>query len=127
MQAGADPGFDTRFREWFAASDGDASLTWIAEDSEPVGMLQLFIHERMPAPDRDTGGWGYVGLVFVLPEHRNAGLGRRLVDTALAYATECGFSRVVLHPTEQAVPLYRRAGFDPTDRYLQWTRPDFGP
>lgn len=118
-----DPGFEDRFVEWFRATDG-FSVTWLAEDDAPVGMLQLFVHDRMPAPSRDTGGWGYVGLVFVLPDRRNAGVGRRLVDTAVGYANEHGFSRLLLHPTEDAVPLYRRAGFDPTNRYLLWSRTD---
>lgn len=117
----ADPGFETRFATW-AEETRAMSVAWLAElRAEPVGMLHMFVHARMPMPDRDTAGWGYIGLLFVLPANRDCGLGGRLLDTALNYAREHHLSRILLHPTERAVPLYRRTGFDPAGQYLAWT------
>jgi GNAT superfamily N-acetyltransferase len=72
----------------------------------------------MPAPGRDGGGWGYVGQAFVRAEHRDAGVGRLLLDAALAEARALGFDRVVLNPSARSVPFYRRAGFVPADGLL---------
>ncbi|MEQ4207561.1 GNAT family N-acetyltransferase [Actinopolymorpha sp. B9G3] len=117
----ADPDFEARFAHWMTATD-HCSVSWLAEaDSQPAGMLQMFVHARMPMPDRDPGGWAYIGVLFVRPDHRNVGLGRRLLDAALTYAEEQGLSRVLLHPTERAMSFYRRAGLEPADRYLVWT------
>lgn len=117
----ADPGFEARFADWFEMTV-DGSVGWLTEvDAHPVGMLHMFVHARMPTPARDTAGWAYVGVLFVESEYRNAGLGRRLLDKAFEYATDHGLSRILLHPTEKAVPLYRRAGFRVAGQYLAWS------
>jgi GNAT superfamily N-acetyltransferase len=108
----ADAGFESRFAGWFTAQLARGSLAWIAEaGAAPVGMLVMFVHERMPEPDRDAGRWGYVGNVFVLPAHRDAGIGGQLLDAALSHADAHGFARVVLNPSPRSVPFYERAGF----------------
>lgn len=38
--------------------------------------------------------------------------GSRLLAAVLAHADARGFARVVLHPSERAIPFYRRFGFD---------------
>lgn len=108
----ADPTFEERFAAWYADVLGRGSRAWLAYSrSEPIGMLLLFMQDRMPEPVRDPGRWGYIGNVFVLPEYRDAGVGGRLVDAALAHADEHHFARVILHPSQRSIPLYRRAGF----------------
>jgi len=124
---GADPGFEARFAEWAAVTDG-RSVAWLAElRGEPVGMLHMFVQPRMPMPDRDTARWAYIGVLFVLSGYRDAGLGTRLLGTALDHATEHGLSRILLHPTERAIPLYRRTGFAPADQYVVWSAADSQP
>ncbi|MDQ3627874.1 MAG: GNAT family N-acetyltransferase [Actinomycetota bacterium] len=113
----ADDGFDVRFAQWYAQQLDCGARAWLALDGgNPVGMLVMFVHERMPEPDRDAGRWGYVGNVFVLPHHREAGVGRRLLDAALDH----GFARVVLNPTPRSVPFYERAGFGGDHPLLVW-------
>ena len=108
----ADPGVEQRFAAWYADQLGKGSQAWIAHaEADPVGMLLMFLHERMPEPDREPGGWGYIGNVFVLPAHRDSGVGRLLLDAAVAYADAQGFARLVLNPTPRSVPFYARTGF----------------
>jgi GNAT superfamily N-acetyltransferase len=56
--------------------------------------------------------------VFVLAEHRYAGVGTALHEAAVAHARREGFVRLVLNPSERSVPLYERFGFRPS-RLLQ--------
>jgi GNAT superfamily N-acetyltransferase len=108
-----DPEFGSRFAGWHVGA-AQQRLFWIAEaGSRAVGMLNLSVFERMPRPGRPGSSWGYVGNVFVLAAHRNQGIGARLLDAALAHARRCGFARVVLSPSERAIPFYARAGFRP--------------
>ena len=60
----------------------------------------------------------YVANVFVLAEHRYAGVGTALHEAAVAHARREGFVRLVLNPSERSVPLYERFGFRPS-RLLQ--------
>lgn len=80
------------------------------------------VFDRMPRPGRRPGGWGYLGNAFVLATQRNQGIGRLLLDAALAFAADHRFARVVLSPSERSIPFYRRAGFRSADELLVWTR-----
>ena len=57
----------------------------------------------------------------MLAAYRNQGIGSQLLGTVLSYADEHGFARVVLSPTERAIPFYQRAGFRPANELLLWT------
>jgi GNAT superfamily N-acetyltransferase len=117
-ESAEDPDFERRFSEWWERESA-RRVTWLAEvDSTPVGMLNMAVFERMPRPNRLTSRWGYIANVFVLDEHRNAGIGRQLLDAAIDHARANGFARLVLSPTERAVPFYRRAGFGAADELL---------
>lgn len=110
-----DQGFQERFAAWYAR-ESSRRLTWLAEDDgRAVGMMNLVIFERMPRPGRDPGRWGYLANAYVRPDHRNQGIGARLIDAIVGYADAGGFARVVLSPSERSIPLYQRAGFGPAD------------
>jgi GNAT superfamily N-acetyltransferase len=118
-----DEEFGARFASWYE-EEASRRLTWLAQDeSEAVGMMNLVIFERMPRPGPDPGRWGYLANAYVRPGHRNQGIGARLVEAILAYADGCGFARVVLSPSQRAIPFYRRAGFGPADALLSRERP----
>jgi GNAT superfamily N-acetyltransferase len=127
----ADDTFEARFAAWFQR-ESKQRLTWLAFADGfdgPVGMLNMLVFERMPFPlspatERPTR-WGYVANSFVLAEHRNAGLGRELMDACTSHADGQDFARIVLSPTERSVPFYARAGFEPATSLMVrhgWTR-----
>lgn len=116
-----DPDFEQRFAAWWARESA-RRISWLAEvDHRLVGMMNLAVFERMPRPGRAPSRWGYLGNAFVLAPHRNQGIGRQLLDALLGYASEHSFARVVLSPTDRAVPFYRRAGFGAADVLMVWT------
>jgi GNAT superfamily N-acetyltransferase len=116
-----DPGFEDRFAAWFAR-ESSRRITWLAETSACLaGAMSLAVFERMPRPGRAPGRWGYLANAFVLAAYRNQGIGGQLLGAVLSYADEHGFARVVLSPTERAIPFYQRAGFRPANELLLWT------
>jgi ribosomal protein S18 acetylase RimI-like enzyme len=56
-------------------------------------------------------GVGSIYGMAVRPEARGHGIASALTDALLAQARELGCRSVVLHSSEQAVGVYRRAGF----------------
>jgi GNAT superfamily N-acetyltransferase len=110
--------FEREFAAWYAAESG-RRLIWIATvGDQPVGMLSVVEFHRMPRPDRLVSRWGYISNVFVLAAHRNGGIGRELLDTAIAAAKDRGYARLVLSPSPRAVPLYERSGFARADELM---------
>jgi len=113
-----DPQFERRFAAWWER-ESRRRLTWLATlRGEAVGMLNMAVFERMPRPGRPMSQWGYIANVFVLDRHRNRGIGGRLLGAAIAHARSERYARLVLSPTEQALPFYRRAGFRAADELL---------
>jgi len=106
-----DEEFDDRFLGWYERESG-RRVSWLAEVSgEAVGMMNLAIFDRMPQPGRDVGTWGYLANAFVLAAYRNQGVGSLLLRALLAHADARRYVRVVLRPSERAIPFYERAGF----------------
>jgi GNAT superfamily N-acetyltransferase len=111
----ADREFERHVAAWIVA-EGDRRLIWIASlDGEPAGLASLLEYHRMPRPDRLDSRWGYVGNMFVREELRNRGVGAALLAAIIGESGTRGYARLVLSPTERAVPLYRRAGFVDAD------------
>jgi GNAT superfamily N-acetyltransferase len=63
----------------------------------------------------DFATFGYIGDVFVVPEHRGRGLGKRLIRDILAHPELAGFRRWLL-ATDDAHGLYAQFGFTPLAR-----------
>lgn len=109
--AGSDADFEQRMDDWLAL-EGARRTVWLATlAGTPVGMASMFEYRRMPRPGRPDSRWGYVSNMFVREEHRNRGIGSALLTTIVAAADERGYARLVLSPSERALPFYRRAGF----------------
>ena len=118
-----DASFASRFHTWFIAEARQRTFWLATTGTEAVGMTNLLTFERMPGPDIDAGGWGYLGNMYVRQAHRDRGVGTLLLRALIAHADAHGLERIVLSPTERSIPFYRRAGFDSADQLLLRPRP----
>lgn len=106
-----EPGFARRMAEWLD-SEGARRTTWLAEQGgEPVGMASMVEYLRMPKPGRGDSRWGYLSNMFVREDARDGGIGSALLEAVIAAADERGYARLVLSPSDRAIPFYARAGF----------------
>lgn len=107
----ADAAFEGRLSDWLA-TERDRRTTWLAwARQDAIGMASLFEYRRMPRPGRNDSRWGYLSNMFVRDEFRNQGVGSALLAAIVATADEREYARLVLSPSERAVPFYQRAGF----------------
>jgi GNAT superfamily N-acetyltransferase len=106
-----EPDFAKRVAVWFEEEKQQRTI-WLAwERSRAVGMVSLVEFRRMPTPGKPDTCWGYVGHMFVRADARDRGIGAELMAALINTADERGYVRLLLSPSERAVPFFRRAGF----------------
>lgn len=106
--------------DWRARVGEDAPPAWLAWlGDRPVGTVTLLHHDDLAEDEQ-----GIVAM-WVSASARGRGVGRALVEAALAEARARGARRVLLDVADDNGParaLYERAGFRPTGRsgLLPW-------
>ena len=116
--------FIERCTAWMrdALADGAAWRCWVAvADGDIIGHLWLQLIEKIPNPIVELERHAYITNVFVLPDARSRGTGRRLIEAALAFCREQGVDSVLLWPSQRSRPLYERLGFAPPSDVLEQT------
>lgn len=114
------------FEERFAR---DEVWTWFAEAPEPradglcAGVVTLLLGPVAPRPTDLRTVEAHVINMFVLPEHRSAGLGRRLITAGIDKAAAYGVRTVMLHATEDGRPMYESLGFAPHPDWMELPLP----
>ena len=76
--------------------------------------------------DRRSDTTAVLKWIFVAAEARNKGLGSWLIDTAIAFAQQVGYKRLILCTATQmeaAHYLYRKKGFVFKENVTLWRRP----
>ena len=102
---------------------------WFAEPDEPrddglcAGVVAMLLGPVAPRPRETRTLEAHVINMFVLPEHRQVGLGRRLLDTALDAAEQRDVRTVVLHAAPDGRPLYESTGFRPHPDWMELPLP----
>ena len=103
---------------WEAHLDSHVPFLALLAPSRAVGMVWLALAARVPRPGRTSRLCGDVQSLYVVPEHRSAGIGTALVRAVLQHAEALGLEHVTVHSNERAVSLYERAGFTSTRELL---------
>jgi GNAT superfamily N-acetyltransferase len=101
---------DDEWRARFVPRPGGVNVVEVDENGSFVGMASGFVADESP----DVA---YLVGMFVIPERRGSGIGRRLVGAVESWAVELGLRRVELEvnpAVPAAVQLYERCGFHPT-------------
>ena len=111
--------FTAELSEWWAPHQS-SHFAFVARISGPeiVGMAWVALVARPPRPGDLARASADVQSVFVMPSHRNRGLGSELVRAATDHATRHGAARVSVHSGRLAVPVYERLGFESSPQLL---------
>lgn len=113
-----DPGFEAAFAQWWRLELPRRTF-WLAEVGSEragwtaVGSINVVEIVNMPRPGRRGGRIGQVGSAFVLSAFSDRGVAGALLARAVEHARERRYRRLLLAPTGNSAPFYRRAGFAP--------------
>lgn len=87
--------------------------SWLAEHGggPAVGVVSVLLRELPPHPSTPVQHEGYVINVYVVPDHRRAGVARALMERCVAAGPSLPVRELVLRATEAGRPLYASLGF----------------
>ena len=85
---------------------------WVAEtDFRLTGNLYVEIIPKLPRPREFDKHYAYMTNVYVIEEARNAGVGGKLVEAAIAWVASADMEFIIVWPSAESVPFYERHGF----------------
>ena len=91
---------------------------WVLDDGkELAGHVCVQLFEKLPNPVKNEPELhAYVTNFYVIPEMRNQGLGKKLLEKALSWCRTQGTDAIILWATPESRSLYRRCGLaEPED------------
>jgi GNAT superfamily N-acetyltransferase len=90
---------------------------WVAEDGKRLlGHVCVQLIEKIPNPVNEPELHAYLTNFYVVPEMRDRGLGKKLLNKALSWCRTRETDAVILWATLASRSLYRRCGLaQPTD------------
>jgi ribosomal protein S18 acetylase RimI-like enzyme len=85
----------------------------VSEERSLCGCMYLQFVDKVPIPGEIQRAWGYVTNAYVSIEQRGHGIGRELLNLLIDVAQARNLEFLIVWPSQEAVPLYERAGFRP--------------
>jgi GNAT superfamily N-acetyltransferase len=107
---------DEAYAAYLPAHLADGSMVaWVVElDGQICASGAVSILRDYPPHYANLRGWmPMLHGMYTLPEHRRKGYARRIVEQAIAYCRENGFSVLSLNASREGRPLYESLGFKP--------------
>ena len=106
-----------------AQARGDC-VHWIADvNGAPVAAMSVVVVRKVTSPEGAERRWAYLTNCYVLAEHRNTGVGSRLLQAIQSWAKDQAFECIIVWPSERAFPFYERSEFQRPEDMLVWTAP----
>ena len=98
---------------------GDFQAYVAVVDGRVVATSGLIVRQNPPSAKNLEGREGFVLNVYTIPAFRGRRIATALLERTIVAAREAGCGRVVLHASDRAVPIYKRAGFVPVNTEMR--------
>lgn len=101
--------------------------SWLAEDAGNCqGIVSVLLHDVPPLPEDSRTRQGLIINMYVLPEERQRGVGRALLEACLGSAPELGIRKFYLRATDDGRPMYLQTGFASDGNWMELKQPPVG-
>lgn len=119
--------FVRRCTSWMQKRFDSGSSTWrcwVAYDGKQLlGHVCVQLFEKMPNPVNEPEVHAYLTNFYVVPEKRDRGVGRRLLEKALLWCRAEGVDAIILWAGPGSRSLYRRCGLGESADIFELRRP----
>jgi GNAT superfamily N-acetyltransferase len=97
---------------------------WVADDGKQLlGHVCVQLFEKMPNPVNEPELHAYLTNLYVVPEKRDRGLGKKLLAKALLWCRGQGTDAIILWASPESKSLYRRCGLRESADIFELRRP----
>jgi GNAT superfamily N-acetyltransferase len=97
---------------------------WVVDDGKQLlGHVCIQLFEKMPNPVNEPELHAYLTNLYVVPEKRDQGLGRKLLEKALLWCRGQGVDAIILWASPESRSLYRRCGLGESADIFELRRP----
>jgi GNAT superfamily N-acetyltransferase len=104
--------FIGQFVSWMDKNSGKDLMHWVAEqDGALIGVISVRIIPMLPSPEGPDDRFGYLTNSYVLPQHRDKGIGTALLAAVKDWALGERLELLAVWPSERAYPFYQRSGY----------------
>ncbi|RGY98232.1 GNAT family N-acetyltransferase [Clostridium sp. AM58-1XD] len=97
----------------------DGHVACFACSEEIIGCGGICIYQEMPSPDNPTGLCAYLMNIYIRPQFRGQGAGKRIVLWLMEQAMQRGITKIYLETSDCGRKLYQKIGFTPMMDYLK--------
>lgn len=85
---------------------------WIAEENKKiVSHIYTELIHKVPRPGRITYPFVYMTNVYTIPDHRNKGIGSRLISAINEWVKENKYEFIIVWPSEDSINYYKKNGY----------------
>lgn len=88
-------------------------------EGELIAACMVCLYDTSPAVDNPSGRYAELRNVYTKPPYRGRGIARELVLWSMEEAKRRGAGKMRLHYTEDGLPLYKKLGFVPEEKYME--------
>ncbi len=103
-----------------ALENGEHVACFACAGEKIVGCGGVCLYREIPSPDNLSGKCGYLMNIYTLPDLRQQGVGKKVVQWLVQEAKRRGAEKIYLEASKQAYPLYRSLGFQDMKGYLKF-------
>lgn len=80
-------------------------------DDKFIGTASVCLYNVLPGRKLSQSGNAYIQNVYVVPEFRRLGVGKKVIEMAVNKSRELGYNRITLHATTKGKLLFEKCGF----------------
>ena len=103
-------------------------LYFLVEDNDRVvGGCGISLFRIPPQLSQPTGVYAYLSNMFIEPEFRRKGFGKKLVEHVIKHCQKARIGLLLLHASDMGLSLYRDLGFLRSPKLLHMRTEDYHP
>ena len=92
-------------------------------DTRVIGCGGVCLYREMPSPDNPNGNCAYLMNIYVRPEFRGHGAGKKIVSWLIQQAKEKETTKIYLETSKRGRSLYEKMGFGDMCGYMKLEKP----